>query len=584
MKFVRQLFRILNFVVSLSAVGTLIWFHGFRYRPDHLHDHLLYLHLSFAYFIVQFFFRAGVSGNLADYFKRNRLEQGIFAFLIVGMLVNWLLDFSLARWLLSFTGISESEHLFVLYLHIFLLLIVGIELGKVATKSTIWRLSPPLLFILSFVILIVIGSSLLMLPEMTADGKGMNFIDALFTSASGNCVTGLTVVDTATFFSIKGKVLLLFLIQLGGLNVIFFATFFISRYHAVITNKSDDLAVKELLGTNSLQGEQTGKLLWRVISTSLFIEFLGVLVLYNQWEPAAAFHGYTEKIFFSIFHSISAFNNAGFTLLTDGLTNQMVVVNHGLQITMAVLIILGGIGFTTLWDVADPRRLLRSGFRKLPLKLDTRVSIFTSLALIVAGAALFWMLENGRMTGTVDHTHSFVVSFFQSVSARTAGFHTTDISALSIPAAVLLVLLMFIGASSGSTGGGIKTSTFVVFVLSFFNRMRKGKPNAFHTSGPLFRKAITILAYSVVVVVIGSALLMFFENDEEFIDLLFEEVSAFGTVGLSRGVTGQLASPAKLILVMTMFIGRVGPLALAYALIPAAQVRQGSEREGIMIG
>ena len=200
MEVARKIFNLLNLLVSLSAIGTLVWWHGYQYRPHHLHPHILYLNSCFGFYLLQFVFRAKLSGSIREYFHKNRLEYALFTFLILELLTNWLMDFSIVSFLLSFTGIENHNHVFVLSLHILLLFIVGIELGKATTRSTVWRLSPPILFILSFVVLIVIGSSLLMLPEMTANKQGMSFIDALFTSISANCVTGLIVVDTATFF------------------------------------------------------------------------------------------------------------------------------------------------------------------------------------------------------------------------------------------------------------------------------------------------------------------------------------------------------------------------------------------------
>lgn len=493
--------------------------------------------------------------------------------------MNWLLDFSIVRLLSNYTSIENHDHVFILFLHVWLLFIVGIELGKATSRSTIWKLSPPVLFILSFVVLIIIGSSLLMLPEMSADKQGMSFIDALFTSISANCVTGLIVVDTATFFSMKGKVLILLLIQLGGLNIIAFATYFISFFRKSVEGHRNRTTIKELLHTDSL--DSTKNMVKMVVFTTLIIEFIGTVILYHQWDPQVGFSDNSEKLFYSVFHAISAFNNAGFTLFTDGFASAILQSTFTLHITVALLIVLGGLGFTTIQDTFS---LFRHRFRtKLPVQ--SKIAWLSTILLVFVGAAVFFVAEKTNTLSQQDFSAAITTSFFQSVTARTAGFNTVSFSNLTPIVIVATMILMFIGASSGSTGGGIKTSTFTVLLLAIVKR--KEKAIDYGTSfltGVLVKKAVTILLYSFGVIVVSIIILIIVEPDKAFTQLCFEEISAFGTVGLSSGITPELSPIGKSVIMASMFIGRIGPLALAYALIRNIHVSKQKTEQGIMIG
>ena len=583
MKYLLQILRVFNFLISISVVGTLIYFHGYKYTPEHLHNHLVYLHICFGFYLIQFAIKWLTNNNRNEYLKSNRLEHYILLVLVFSMVIDWAMDFSISQWLLSFTGIQAINHLYILFLHIWVLIIVAIELGKVATKHTIWKLSPPWLFIISFIVLIVIGCSLFMLPEMTTSGKGMAFKDALFTSVSANCVTGLTIVDVSTFFTLKGKLLLLILIQLGGVNIISFATFFISKYHKVITSTRSDETVKEVLHTKSLEGNATKNMLRKVIYTTLIIELAGALALYNFWSENISFSSNFNKIFNSMFHSVSAFNNAGFTLFSDGFTNTSLITNYSVHIIIALLIVLGGLGFTTLWDLTKLKVNFNKKVKRSPFRKSSIVAIATSLVLIFIGAFFYIILEQDTSLQNHSELGVYVTGFFQSITARTAGFNTVDIGGLSTSVIIMLVVWMFIGASSGSTGGGIKTSTLYVLILSLWKKIR-GKPS--HVSEmikDLFKKAMTILIYSLLVVAVAIIILMFSEKDKNFLDLLFEAVSAYGTVGLSTGITANLSTTGQVVIMILMFTGRIGPLALAYTLVKRIEIQK-INPEGIMIG
>lgn len=577
--------NITNLLVSLSAIGTLVWWHGFAYTPGHMHDHQIYLHACFAFYILQFLLRGCARGSLVAHVRRYSPEAFLFLLYLIEALSLPLWGTSPMGELLTLLGTDGRAYLYILALHLGLLGIVGIELGKAASRSTIWKLPLPALLVLSFLVLIAIGASLLMLPEMTADRKGLGFFDALFTSMSANCVTGLVVVDTATHFSLKGKAVLMLLIQLGGLNIMAFATFFISRSWGSATRPRSDALTRELLHVPTLQVDKTLRMVGAVVITALVLEAIGSVLLFRQFVAAGLHVSGVEVAFQAVFLSVSAFNNAGFTISPDGLRNAALVGNHGVHMIVASLIIAGGLGFTTLWDLALLKVFRQSGRRSSARLVGSRIALLTSFVLIIAGMVAFLVVERSSSLVGQDTTGVYVAAFFQSVTARTAGFNTVDMKALSGAGLVLLMVLMFIGASSGSTGGGIKTGTIAVLLLGIMRwfGIRSTRTGSLLTKRSAFRKAYIVLLSSVLTLGIGTALLSIVEKDTSFVDLLFEEVSALGTVGLSRGITPGLSIMGRIIVMVTIFIGRVGPLGLAYFLIGSRDAED-DLGDAVMIG
>ncbi|GAB4253108.1 MAG: hypothetical protein Kow0079_08400 [Vicingaceae bacterium] len=581
MKWIRNILNFLNLSVSLTVIGSLIWFHGYKYNPESVSSHIILIHTCLSFYIIQFLTRAFISGDFKDYLETNKFEFLLFIFIVFEIVSNGIIKFSFLQLFISFSGLTNPNQIFILSIHILLLIIVGIELGKATTRSTIWKLSPPILFIISFIVLIVIGCSLLMLPEITSSNKSMPFIDALFTSISANCVTGLIVQDTATYFSLKGKVLLLILIQLGGLNIIAFATYFISFYRKKLNEERHRSTIKEILHTDNL--DHSKNMIKKVIYSSFVIEFIGSLILYYQFN--GLFKSNLEQWFYSLFHSVSAFNNAGFSLFTDGFNNNLVNHLYPSHITIACLIILGGLGFTVLQDIFNStlfkKIILREPFN---FPIQTKIALISSFILIVFGMTIFYFLENDNVLKGLHSNKQLITSFFQSVTTRTAGFNTVNISQLHIPTLWMMIFLMFIGASSGSTGGGIKTSTFSVLLLGLFKKnIDKDYKFEFITKA-LYKKAKAITLYSLIVISISIILLLFTEENQTFTSLAFEAFSAFGTVGLTTGITPSLSDYGKIIIMTSMFIGRIGPLALAYAIIKKIHLSEEIKENGLMLG
>ncbi|MFA5972663.1 MAG: potassium transporter TrkG [Lentimicrobiaceae bacterium] len=463
---------------------------------------------------------------------------------------------------IGFPGMHTYYNLFVQF---YFFLIIVVELGKAGRFIDYIHIGPSGLLALSFIFIIISGTGLLLLPEMTV--SGIRPIDALFTSTSACCVTGLVVVDTATCFTLKGKSIIMLLIQVGGLNIISFATLFATFYRNSTGVRMQSL-IKDMVSTDKLSN--TRLLLRKIFLYSIYIEISGALLLFITWPNELIFKGIGEKIYFSVFHAVSAFNNAGFGLFTDNLYEITVRHAYNLQLVISALIFLGGIGFIVLEDMFGLRNIReRRKFKWKRLQAHSRIALYTSVILIVSGAVIFYLVEyNNSFTGYGIYG-SIVSSIFQSVTCRTAGFNTFDFTHLGQPVLIFIMFLMFVGASPGSTGGGIKTTTFSVIIRSAISTI-KGRKNVEivkHTiSNATISKAYSIALFSISLIFISTFVLSITEADKNFLSLLFEEISAFGTVGLSTGITSSLSFAGKSIIILTMYIGRIGTLTLALAI------------------
>ncbi|MDD5659571.1 MAG: TrkH family potassium uptake protein [Actinomycetota bacterium] len=410
--------------------------------------------------------------------------------------------------------------------------------------------------ILTFALAIITGALILMIPVMTRSGK-ISFIDALFTATSATCVTGLIVQDTATFFTAAGKSVILFLIQIGGLGIMTVTSFF-----ALILGRKINLGDRFYIKTSfSINKKFSSARFFIIIAlTTIIIELMGSLSL-----TAVLFFKYGQTIknsFISgIFHSVSAFNNAGFSLYSNNLENF--TGDAAFSITIMLLIVTGGIGFSVISEIMEYRRTKK-------ISLHTKIVLFTTLMLIFVGALLFFLMEfkNPASIGNLSNKTKVLASFFQSITPRTAGYSTINMATLNEATLIILVVLMFIGASPGGTGGGIKTTTFASITLGGIYSL-KGQKNitVFKKRIPqaIILRALTLTLTAIFLVLTASIIIMIIEK-ESFIKVIFEVTSAFGTVGLSTGITPELSTASKAILIFCMFIGRIGISVLSLAI------------------
>lgn len=436
--------------------------------------------------------------------------------------------------------------------------------------------NPPVTLMLSFLGVILVGTAMLMLPAASVENKVTPLVDALFTSTSATCVTGLTVVDTAKYYSIFGQIVIMLLIQIGGLGIMTISTAF-----ALIMGQRLTLKLENVM--HSMMGEAQSfdifALLKNIVLVTLIIETVGATILFMSFvrvmEPLRAFY-------FAVFHSVSAFCNAGFSLYSTNLVSFIDNVNVNLAITF--LIILGGIGFAVIIDVHHYLLGKEKGKR---LTLHTKMVLMTTAALLVGGLIAYLISEYNYSMRGFGVSRRILASWFQSVTTRTAGFNTIDNSLLSSGSVLVSLILMFIGASPGSTGGGIKTTTFAVLVLSVTSMLRGRKDltlmnRKISLSNAREATSLVTLALSILLMII---FILMMTQPFSFEKIAFEAVSAFGTVGLSMGITADLNNLGKLLITLLMYIGRIGPLTLIYAL--SVSKRQGNvelAEEKIAIG
>ena len=442
-------------------------------------------------------------------------------------------------------------------------------------------LSPQRLFIVSFAAVIFIGTVGLWLPHSAA-GKHISFIDALFTSASAVCVTGLAVLDIGKDLSISGQIITLCLIQIGGLGIITFSVVLFGLMGRGISFKGREIVQSTFLHTPRRDFIVIMK--W-VAGLTIVIEAVGSLFLfirfYQDLSPGRA-------LYYAVYHAVSAFNNCGYSLFSSNFEHYQsdIIIN----LTVMGLIILGGIGFVVQYEIIS----LWRGFQK-KLSVHSNIVLITTASLILSGAAFFYLFEMNHILKDAPIKTQILTSFFQSVTPRTAGFNTIDIGQLTNPTILVLIMLMFIGASPGSTGGGIKTTSFALLLLMIWNRLKgQEQVNVYNRTIPgeiLTRTIAIIFASAFFVTLITSILLLLggvgdlppLASRHFFVEYLFETVSAFGTVGLSMGITPHLSTGQKLAIIFMMFAGRVGPLTLAFSWYSTKRGLTYAE-ESIMVG
>ena len=428
---------------------------------------------------------------------------------------------------------------------------------------------------------ILLGTVLLALPVASRSGKGIGLFDSLFTATSAVCVTGLVAVDTGTTFSLFGQVVLLVLIQVGGLGFMVFATMIMVALGRKISIRGRMLIRESMNGTSL---SDLGRLTWLYLLLSLAIETVGTILLSIRLVPL---FGWKHGIWMALFHAVSAFCNAGFDLFGSYASLTAFSGDLLVLLTVAMLIILGGLGFAVILETLRNRQ----GFRGL--SLHTRIVLVTTLSLVLIGTVFYWLAErtNPETLAGCDEGEKVLNAFFQSVTMRTAGFNSFDLSRIRDGSKLFSSVLMMIGASPASTGGGIKTTTFAVLVLLMLSVVRgENEVNVARRrlSGDITRRALAVSVLFLTTLVTGTLAITFIENGRfPLEDILFEASSAMGTVGVSAIGTPALHPASRAVLLPMMFLGRVGPLTLAFAVAK----RQGKIKtlskypeERIMIG
>ncbi len=447
------------------------------------------------------------------------------------------------------------------------------------------KMHPGTIVLSSYLVTIGVGTFLLLLPASTVSGK-ISFIDAIFTATSAVCVTGLIVVDTGSYFTLFGQHIILALIQLGGLGVMTISVTIFLMIGKQVSFKQR-MAMQDLFAHTPR--EDIIKLVKSILWFTVIAELSGIVMLTVHWSKE---YPLTKALHMGVFHAVSAFCNAGFSLFTNSFMDYTSDVF--LNVVICILIIFGGIGFPVVYDIYHT--LFRSQGKRVTLSVQTKTVLITTGILIFAGTAVFWIIEHNASIHGYSFVGCFLTSLFQSITCRTAGFNTIDIATLSNATLAFMIFLMYVGASPGSCGGGIKTTTLAVLGRFAWSRMRnKVRVNMFKKSIPndTVAKSTSLVLISVTIITAALFFLLLStpgnpyssEHHSQFLSYLFEVVSAFGTVGLSMGATTQISCPGKLLIIIIMLIGRVGVLTFSY-LIAGVELTNGIEyaEENIMIG
>jgi potassium uptake TrkH family protein len=550
------------FWLSFLSVLDIVYYFGFEQSGDS--DYIIN-----SIYIAALF--AGAFSLILRYLiKKERPKRKAWKFDIVlfGFIVMVLLK-EFKRHEIDF-----FENDLVLYFTLFWLFIRELAALNINFKRDF--LNPAQLFVLSFSIIILIGSLLLMLPKATHEG--LPFIDALFTATSAVCVTGLAVVDTGQYFTVFGQSIILVLIQIGGLGIMTFTSYF-SYFFRGDSSYENQLQLKEM--TNTERIADVFSTLKKIILLTVLIEGIGVLIIFNSIDETL-FPSFTDRTFFSVFHSVSAFCNAGFSTLSSSLYEVGFKFNYPLHLVIAFLFIIGGLGFPIIFNgfyyvkhlfvnrIFTRSRRKRAVHLPWVVNINTRIVLITTAILIVGGTAMFYFFEYNNTLEEHSTWGKMVTAFFGATTPRTAGFNSIDTSALAFPTIMLVFLLMWIGASPGSTGGGIKTSTIAVATLNYFSIARgKDRIEIFNREigDQSIKRAFAIISLSLVVVGFSTFCISYFDSEKSLMDIAFECFSAYSTSGLSLGITSSLTSPSKLVIIATMFVGRVSMLTILIAVV-----------------
>ncbi|MCW8195590.1 Ktr system potassium transporter B [Proteobacteria bacterium 005FR1] len=429
-----------------------------------------------------------------------------------------------------------------------------------AHSYNIRRLNPPKLLLASFLVLILVGTALLKLPFATHDS--ITLLEAAFTATSAVTVTGLAVVDTGGDFTLFGQLVILVLIQLGGLGLMTFAVLmaFALGFRLGLRHQ---LVVQEVLNQPALGSVRRAA--FSIALFALITEALGMILLAAIWVPEK---GWATGLYHGLFYSISAFNNAGFALASDSLSAY--ATSWPVSLTITGLFIIGGLGYLVVMELITRRRFSK-------MSVYARLVLTTTLVLNISAAALFYLFEmdNPETLAALPHwSDRLIAAWFQGTTPRTAGFNSVDIGEITVASSVMFLLLMFIGGASNSTASGIKVSTFLVMLAatrSFLRGNLEVSIGRHSLSSDVVTKALAITTIAMMTIFLAILVITSFES-ARFVDLSFEVVSAFGTVGLSRGITAELSPASQMILMLVMLIGRIGPLTLGYVLtLPSKQ-------------
>lgn len=553
--------------LDLSLLAFLIFDFGYKNFTDFYHYKLV---------VLPFLLLALIAFNSYNYFANrrdkalNRASRASLFVLLLLVLIEVIVvmanyETSLVETFMNARNVIEYGLLFYFF----------IRLTYLLRKIYSLYFNPAILFVGSFAIIALAGTFLLMLPSATT--QGISFTDALFTATSATAVTGLIVMDTAKDFTPFGHSIIMVLFQIGGLGMLTFTSFFAYFFKSGASFK-ESLYMRDILGHDKLNSVM--RTVMQIVLFSLVLEAIGAVLIYNS---ISSIDSLNNKGFFAVFHAISAYCNAGFSLASENIHDPSLRFNYSVQWVLMVLIIFGGLGYHIAYNIIQYfKKYVINIFNKRKrvfisrvINLNTKIVLYTTLILIFGGALFFLFSE--QQTNLLDHDTAFgkfTTAMFSSVTSRTAGFNTVDMNNFTIPGILFMIFLMWVGASPASTGGGIKTSTFALATLNIFAIARNRKYIEIGTrriAPGAVNRAFAIMSISLASIGVGILLLLIFNPNFTLLQIAFEAFSAFGTVGLSMGITPHLSESSKYVVILLMFFGRIGLLNLMIGILKSMQ-------------
>ncbi len=489
------------------------------------------------------------------FIKSNKLVIVLMIFFLVIFIINNFYIFSPHYTVPTSRDIFIRKHWFFVFLQFFLIINTFITFTRMRDKWLLVSINPSRILVFSFFLTIVVGGLLLKLPRASTN---LSWIDSFFLSTSAVCVTGLSTVDITQVLTFEGQFILMCLIQVGGLGIVTLTTFIVLFFQRGFRLK-DQMMMKDMMDDENFS--KISLAITLIMLSTFIIEFIGSIFLYISWSNMPM--DMLELGFYAIFHSVSAYCNAGFSTFPLGLENRMFNSHYPTLIIVMLLIVLGGLGFYTY------NYFLTGGKKKNQrMSLQVKMIVYGTIVLIFFGALITWIVQYSQWKD-LPIGQQIVNSFFISITSRTAGFANVNMGTILYPTATLVILYMYIGASPNSTAGGIKITTVVTLLYSVFAFIR-GKERVeigWNTiSKAVVRRSLVVFFISIVIIFSSGFLISIFETDKNIFDIYFEVVSAFGTTGLSRGITAQIRDITKMTLIFLMFAGRVGMFTLAVAI------------------
>jgi trk system potassium uptake protein TrkH len=555
---IRQFIAFITPFFGIAAFISLFIKYGFHLSDRWIGNLMILDEIIAAVFVLTLLVNFIISDKKWQYVKQSPIEFILLILFIISIIFEEILSIEEPHYFIRRSTSHSFIKIYFIIIQIYIIINGLITLAKTREKWLFFSLNPARILVLSYGIVIVLGMFLLKLPKATF--SGISWVDAFFTSTSAVCITGLSTLNISEAFSFEGQVVILFLIQLGGLGIITL-TSFIALFIQKGFRLRDQIIVQEILDNENLSSLST--ILKAIVAITFISELAGAVGLYFSWGNLGLSE--FQRIFAAVFHSVSAYCNAGFSIFSNGLETTGFHFSVMSLVTLMILIVSGGLGFYTYSDILHLNKSIP--VRRKGLPLQSRIILIGTLVLIISGALIIWLVERNQWKD-LPVGRQILNSFFLSITSRTAGFSVVSIGGLAVPTLMMIILLMYIGGAPNSTSGGIKMTT-VMTVLASIRTFVKGKSRVelgWNTI-PMrtVRRAFIVFAVSIILIFFVLFVLSWTE-DQPFIDLLFEIISAFGTVGLSTGITPDLTIPGKFIIALVMFAGRIGLFSFAVAM------------------